>query len=64
MTVLDAAPPCPWCGISSVTELENPDTGSRRYACGTCGRVFLIRLEPLEIEPIEPLYDQPIRERK
>jgi transposase-like protein len=64
VTVLDTAPPCPWCGLSSVTELESATSGSRRYMCGSCRRVFVIHLEPLEIEPIEPLRDQPAKDRK
>jgi hypothetical protein len=38
--------------------------GSRRYSCGNCRRVFLIHLEPLQIESIEPLRDQPGKDGK
>lgn len=62
--MLDAVPPCPWCGLSSVTELGNSPSGSRRYTCGSCKRIFLIHLEPLEIESIEPLQDQNGKDRK
>jgi transposase-like protein len=62
VTVIDVAPPCPWCGLSSVSEISHPTAGSRRYTCGTCRRVFVIRLEPLAIEVLEPLRDYPTKE--
>jgi len=41
----ETPPPCPWCGVSGVTDITARSGDTRWFLCQSCSRVFSIRFE-------------------